>query len=600
MINLPNTIKLANTKFQSRRWSALFSGCTVAIGAVLILISFIIGSGITGIADKYLRDPFYGKFIYTLSRVNKADQTDLDRLTQLQTDSTANPINALKNKSEIDSLTSKIVNIQSTHVKLDVPQLQSDFAKFNPKSIKESIYYSSKYVTSSLSSLASNSPFSSSTNSNLKTTPVAESEVVLGFGLSGLYPDTTKVRQLSSSITSQFGLGTSSASDTFAKEKFTTPIDLTALPDWDLVSDILPDTKVDNNADYLPVIIPIERVFEREFDSEYQDSIANGSIDQQQYNTKLLEAAKKYIGQTYELTTLKKVFQPDTSGKATEQFKYVETKTGVKAKIVGFRKSQTLFGINISRETSISRNNMITTLTNLQKYPALQSLLSTEMTATPQYVFEFSKQSDGYAFYKDTTGTDLSLSPFNFSGRLGSIDAFKQKQKTMTYTDTIDQNQSVYEIFNSLITFSINIAIYIGAFLLIISAIFIFMTVSKLISDSRKEIGVFRSFGATRNDIRLVYYCYTVILSAFGFVLGLIASYFLAYLTSFAASSQVFDQVIPLTRTLKQVDTTSLVGYPYMTIFYVFLVIILVGLIASFFPVWRGSRIDPIKALRDE
>jgi hypothetical protein len=44
----------------------------------------------------------------------------------------------------------------------------------------------------------------------------------------------------------------------------------------------------------------------------------------------------------------------------------------------------------------------------------------------------------------------------------------------------------------------------------------------------------------------------------------------------------------------------SLVGYPYMTIFYVFLVIILVGLIASFFPVWRGSRIDPIKALRDE
>lgn len=58
--------------------------------------------------------------------------------------------------------------------------------------------------------------------------------------------------------------------------------------------------------------------------------------------------------------------------------------------------------------------------------------------------------------------------------------------------------------------------------IMVIAALMIMFTISKVIADSTKEIAVFRSLGARRRDIAQIYYTYGMMLAASGLILSLV------------------------------------------------------------------------------
>jgi putative ABC transport system permease protein len=123
-------------------------------------------------------------------------------------------------------------------------------------------------------------------------------------------------------------------------------------------------------------------------------------------------------------------------------------------------------------------------------------------------------------------------------------------------------------------------------------------TTSKIVSDSRPDIGLFRALGATRADIRRLFLGESALLGVFGAAAGVVLGWCLAWGISRAviayahreAESPGEELLIP--RSLFAIDAGFCVA--------LLLVTILIALLAGWYPAFRASRLDPIFALKRE
>lgn len=142
---------------------------------------------------------------------------------------------------------------------------------------------------------------------------------------------------------------------------------------------------------------------------------------------------------------------------------------------------------------------------------------------------------------------------------------------------------------------------FIVGVIFFISGLFIFSTVSKIVSDSKKEIGVFRAIGARRSDISKVFYLYTAISSSIGIVFALVLAIWINTGISILYGDDVYYFLLYFGNT---VDITKpfllFVGFPLMQILIVFIAVQAISLLAATIPVLRAVRIKPIVALREE
>ena len=98
------------------------------------------------------------------------------------------------------------------------------------------------------------------------------------------------------------------------------------------------------------------------------------------------------------------------------------------------------------------------------------------------------------------------------------------------------------------------------------------------VSERRKEIGVRRSFGASRNDILLQFMLESVVISVVGGFLGLIVS---VAGTNLAAA---FQNMAPV--------------FAWNALGLAALLSIGTGVLFGFYPAWKAARLDPVFALR--
>ena len=100
------------------------------------------------------------------------------------------------------------------------------------------------------------------------------------------------------------------------------------------------------------------------------------------------------------------------------------------------------------------------------------------------------------------------------------------------------------------------------------------------VTERTREIGIRRAMGAKRRNIMTQFLAETVILSAFGGLLGVLIGISIPYLvTRFAGMATVI--------------TAWSLGIAFSTS-------ALVGLIFGLYPARRAARMDPIEALRHE
>jgi len=144
------------------------------------------------------------------------------------------------------------------------------------------------------------------------------------------------------------------------------------------------------------------------------------------------------------------------------------------------------------------------------------------------------------------------------------------------------------------------IGVIVGVIFLI-SGLFIFSTVSKIVSDSKKEIGVFRAIGARRSDISKVFYLYTALTASLGILFALVLAVLINSTISILYGDDVYYFLLYFGNTIDIAKPLLLfVGLSVIPIIGVFFPVQLISLLAATIPVLRAVRIKPIVALREE
>ena len=133
-----------------------------------------------------------------------------------------------------------------------------------------------------------------------------------------------------------------------------------------------------------------------------------------------------------------------------------------------------------------------------------------------------------------------------------------------------------------------------------IATVIIWVTMARVIIDSRRETAVFRALGAKRRDIASIYLVYSFIvalyISLFMLALGFAAAFVINHLYSGVATdiAQIaygsFGSIAPF----------QLIGVNLLLLAGLVLCIFIISLVAVLPPLWRNVRRSPIRDMRDE
>jgi ABC-type lipoprotein release transport system permease subunit len=138
----------------------------------------------------------------------------------------------------------------------------------------------------------------------------------------------------------------------------------------------------------------------------------------------------------------------------------------------------------------------------------------------------------------------------------------------------------------------------LGAALLGLAAGLLWNTTSRVVVDSRVDIGLFRALGATKGDIRRLFLGEAVLLGVLGTTTGIVTGWGLAYGISRWTVSAVRDsmddpeQMLLIPDSILRVDVTFALGLVVGAV--------LVSLLAGLWPAQRAARVDPVQALKRE
>ncbi|MNI51476.1 FtsX-like permease family protein [compost metagenome] len=133
-----------------------------------------------------------------------------------------------------------------------------------------------------------------------------------------------------------------------------------------------------------------------------------------------------------------------------------------------------------------------------------------------------------------------------------------------------------------------------------LALIIIFITMARVIMDSRRETAVFRALGAKRIDIVAIYVVYSLMIAT----LIIIFSTILGFGSAFALSQLYAPAITEYARVAYGVFDTALqftfFSIPWYTLLLIVASIVLVSLIALLQPLIRNVRRSPLSDMRQE
>lgn len=135
---------------------------------------------------------------------------------------------------------------------------------------------------------------------------------------------------------------------------------------------------------------------------------------------------------------------------------------------------------------------------------------------------------------------------------------------------------------------------------LILAVIIIWITMARVIIDSRRETAVFRALGAKRGDIMRIYISYSLIVALFVALLALIIGGIGAVVIEVLYGSQATNYAKVAYGVFDQLQPFSFIGIDIGLIGRIILAILVVSFIAVLPPLIRNVRRNPIRDMRDD
>lgn len=158
-------------------------------------------------------------------------------------------------------------------------------------------------------------------------------------------------------------------------------------------------------------------------------------------------------------------------------------------------------------------------------------------------------------------------------------------------------NYLLIDGFTKLISSFVQIALPIA---LAIAAVIIWITMARVIVDSRHETAVFRALGAKRIDIMRIYVGYSFIVSLIIALFALILGGVGAGVVEVLYGSQTTNYAKVAYGTFDQLQPFSFIGINIPLTLLVIVAIIVISLIAVLPPLIRNVRRNPIRDMRDD
>lgn len=138
----------------------------------------------------------------------------------------------------------------------------------------------------------------------------------------------------------------------------------------------------------------------------------------------------------------------------------------------------------------------------------------------------------------------------------------------------------------------------------VLTAIVVFFSMTKYITESKKEIGIFRAFGYTKRQIVIQYLSqgllYTLIGSVAGALLGVIAVYATAHVIHARFADFVHKTVAQTTNVVPTVALATFQQLNFVAMATVLGLLLLVTILAALIPSLRASRMNPVEAIKAE
>ncbi len=237
------------------------------------------------------------------------------------------------------------------------------------------------------------------------------------------------------------------------------------------------------------------------------------------------------------------------------------------------------------------------------------------MWVVPQSIYDQIPNKQVYQQFDTSATAGLSNHMPIFGNGIGALVEFNNADDARAFFEAkncsgmscADPNASILSYFgsNSLLVddmekgMTIGLKI-IGGVVATIAAIIMMGMVGRIMTDSRRETAVFRAIGAKRNDIRAIYYIYTLLLSliiattsiAIGIGLG-------AWLDSLLSSEATIQAQLAFGTQDSSIEF-HFFGWWFLGLLSVIGIVIAAGFISVLLPLSRNVRRNPINDMRDD
>lgn len=343
------------------------------------------------------------------------------------------------------------------------------------------------------------------------------------------------------------------------------------------------DSKFDDDFNgKIPILVSIDSIIQFWDNSEKLDSSSNK--DKFEYIKSQLD---QFWGEEYKL----KIYKPKqftieppvdyyySYGNSTPD-KSKEIINDVEFVIVGFYSSMNMGGIyDYYGEPRIEVFIPKSYLYGSNKLNDLLIKHEKNIVSSTTLVFEFDNKQDRTSAIKDTANNKISR----------------------MYGKYLYERYSPYQAFDESINILQKIVLVLGGIMLFVAEVILLITVSKLVKDSTKEIGVFRAVGARQKDIRNIFFNYSSLISLAGLVIGIAFAYAIATIISIVWGESLFYSIaVGGNNFTPNSHPLVLVGFPIIELIILTLITYILGCIASFFPARKASKMDVVKALKEE
>jgi hypothetical protein len=180
------------------------------------------------------------------------------------------------------------------------------------------------------------------------------------------------------------------------------------------------------------------------------------------------------------------------------------------------------------------------------------------------------------------------------------VEAAAKRVEEMGFSATTRQRAFEQQVkaFDSGLKIVKRIAFAFGAVILAIAGGLVWSTTSRIVADSRTDIGLFRALGATKADIRRLFLSEAVLLGVLGTMAGIALGWLLASGISHWGINLVRRHATDPEEMLLIPETIFSFNIPFCLMLLAGAA--LLSILAGWWPARRAANVDPVKALKRE